>query len=69
NNIRVGYTIPAKLTQQIGINSVNIFVSGDNLFLLSSRKGYNPATDEAGTSSIYRYDPISTYTLGVKVKF
>ncbi|MBN1819381.1 MAG: TonB-dependent receptor, partial [Prolixibacteraceae bacterium] len=26
NNIRVGYTIPAKLTQQIGINSVNIFV-------------------------------------------
>jgi len=69
NSVRVGYTIPQKLTERIGISSCNIFVTGDNLFLLSARDGFNPSTNEVGASDVYRYSPLSTYALGLRVKF
>jgi TonB-linked SusC/RagA family outer membrane protein len=69
NNVRIGYTVPKKLTDKIGISFLNISVSGDNLFLLSARDGFNPSTDEVGASDMYRYSPLSTYTLGLKVRF
>lgn len=69
NSVRVGYTVPKKLTERIGISSFNIFVTGDNLFLLSARDGFNPSTNEVGSSDMYRYSPLSTYALGLRVKF
>lgn len=69
NNIRVGYTIPNIYTKKIGISSLNIYVSGDNLFLLSARTGFNPSTNEVGASNTYRYSPLSNYTMGLKVQF
>jgi len=69
NNVRIGYTFPSNLTERIKISSLNVFVSGDNLFLLSARNGFNPSTSEAGTSDMYRYSPLSTFTMGLNVKF
>ncbi len=69
NNVRIGYTVPANMVQKMKMSSLNIFVSGDNLFLLSARDGFNPSTHEAGTSDMYRYSPLSTYTLGLRVQF
>jgi hypothetical protein len=69
NNLKIGYTVPTDVTERIGISSLNVFVSGDNLILLSARDGFNPSTDEAGTTSTYRYSPLSTYTVGLRVKF
>lgn len=69
NNIQIGYTIPKSFTMKYKVSDLNIFVSGDNLFLLSTRNGFNPSTDEAGTTDTYRYSPLSTYTIGLKVKF
>ena len=69
NSIRIGYTVPTKLTERVGISSFNIFVTGDNLFLLSARDGFNPSTSEVGASDTYRYSPLSTYALGLRVKF
>jgi TonB-linked SusC/RagA family outer membrane protein len=69
NNVRIGYTVPATMVQKLKMSSLNIFVSGDNLFLLSARDGFNPSTHEAGTSDMYRYSPLSTYTLGLRVQF
>jgi TonB-linked SusC/RagA family outer membrane protein len=69
NNVRIGYTVPGNMVQKMKMSSLNIFVSGDNLFLLSARDGFNPSTDEAGTSDMYRYSPLSTYTLGLRVQF
>ncbi|WP_423129966.1 SusC/RagA family TonB-linked outer membrane protein [Gaoshiqia sp. Z1-71] len=69
NNLRIGYTVPTTFTKRFSIENMNVFVSGDNLFLLSARDGFNPATDEAGTSDMYRYSPLSTYTIGLRVKF
>ncbi|WP_086478389.1 MULTISPECIES: SusC/RagA family TonB-linked outer membrane protein [Arenibacter] len=69
NNIRLGYTIPSVHVEKLGMSNINLWVSGDNLWLLSERKGFNPSTDEAGTSDMYRYSPLSTFTFGVRAKF
>lgn len=68
NNIRLGYTFP-EFVNNLGISYLNIFVSGDNLFLLSARDGFNPSTAETGASDMYRYSPLSTYTAGIRVNF
>ncbi len=67
NNIRIGYKPPKRFTDKIGF-TFTVFLSGDNLFLLSARSGFNPSTSEDGSSSMYRYSPLSTYTFGIKVK-
>ncbi|MEZ5103623.1 MAG: SusC/RagA family TonB-linked outer membrane protein [Draconibacterium sp.] len=69
NNLKIGYTVPNDVTERVGISSLNVFISGDNLFLLSARNGFNPSTSETGTTSTYRYSPLSTYTVGLRVRF
>jgi len=69
NNIRFGYKIPSKFIAKTGLSSVNLWLSGDNVFLLSSRQGYNPTTSLVGETGRYTYSPMTNYTLGVRVKF
>ena len=69
NNIRLGYSIPSKYLSNMGLSSVNLWVSGDNVFILTARDGYNPTTSLTGGTDRYTYNPISNYTLGVRVKF
>lgn len=70
NNIRLGYTLPSNIAQRLGIiESASLFVAGDNLWLHSARRGFNPSTAETGGSDMYRYSPLSTITFGCKIKF
>lgn len=69
NNIRLGYNVPTTFVKQLGLADLNFFVSGDNLWLFTKRKGFNPAISEFGTTSMYQYTPLSTITGGVRVKF
>ncbi|KZE83355.1 SusC/RagA family TonB-linked outer membrane protein [Myroides marinus] len=69
NNIRLGYRLPAKYVKQLGLSELSFYVSGDNLFLFTKRKGFNPTASEFGQSSTYQYSPLSTVTGGVKIKF
>ncbi|OSY88486.1 membrane protein [Tenacibaculum holothuriorum] len=69
NNVKVGYTLPKSFIEKAGVDYVNLWLAGDNLFLLSKRKGFNPSTSETGASSVYRYAPLTTITFGVRVKF
>eukprot|EP01029_Cantina_marsupialis_P003888 TRINITY_DN138_c1_g2_i1.p1 TRINITY_DN138_c1_g2~~TRINITY_DN138_c1_g2_i1.p1 ORF type:complete len:1067 (-),score=215.79 TRINITY_DN138_c1_g2_i1:11351-14551(-) len=67
SSARLGYTFPENMIK--GISRLNVWVSGDNLFMLSKRDGFNPATSETGASSTYRYSPLTTVTFGLGVKF
>lgn len=69
NNATVGYTIPQRFLEKTGLDFVNIWMSGDNLYLKSARKGFNPNTSESGNSGRRLYAPMTTITLGVRVKF
>lgn len=68
-NVRLGYSLPKKLVQKIKMNNINVWVSGDNLFLLSAREGYVPFASLTGASDRSQYVPLSTVMCGVKVQF
>ncbi|MDE1206077.1 SusC/RagA family TonB-linked outer membrane protein [Tenacibaculum larymnensis] len=68
NNVRIGYNLPTTYLENTGLSAVNIWFAGDNLFLLSARKGFNPSASLIGSSARYRYTPLSTFTLGIRVK-
>ncbi|EDP71621.1 hypothetical protein FBALC1_04017 [Flavobacteriales bacterium ALC-1] len=69
NNILLGYTLSSKFLDKTGLDLVNLYVSGDNLFVKSSRTGFNPSTSQSGNSGRGFYAPLSTFTMGVKLKF
>ncbi|MBA6154050.1 SusC/RagA family TonB-linked outer membrane protein [Gelidibacter maritimus] len=68
NNLLIGYTLPSKYSERIGVSGFNIYASGDNLFFKGERKGFNPTTSESGSSGRALYAPLTTFTLGVRVK-
>jgi TonB-linked SusC/RagA family outer membrane protein len=67
NNIRIGYRLPSKVMSKIGAKSLELSLTGDNLWLLSKRKGFNPSTSITGASSIYRYSPLSTVVFAINL--
>jgi TonB-linked SusC/RagA family outer membrane protein len=69
NNAIIGYTIPGQWLDSAGLSYANIYVSGDNLFMKTARDGFLPNTRETGNSGRMLYAPMTTVTLGVRVKF
>ena len=76
NNITLGYTLPRKWTQKVGIEGLRIYVAGDNLAVLTARKGIDPRfsmglgsmTSGTGLNSGY-YSAMRTVTGGVTLTF
>ena len=69
NNVRLGYSFTQDQLKSNFLKGIDLWVSGDNLMLLSARDGFNPQTAETGGSDTYRYQPLSTVTSGVRIKF
>ena len=44
NNVSFGYTFPKQLVQRMYINNIRVYVTAENLFLVSARKGLDPRT-------------------------
>ena len=65
----VGYTIPKKLTSQIGIDKVRIYATGENLCFWSARKGLDPRYDYGATESLAAYSLMRTIMGGIQVSF
>ena len=69
NSIQVGYNFPKKLIEKIKLNRLHVYVSADNLAIVSARKGYNPMTSFTGSSDTHGYSPLSTVMGGIKLSF
>ena len=69
SNVRLGYSLPTKLMQKIKFNNITVWVSGNNLFLLSARDGYVPYASFTGGSNRSQYIPQSTVMCGLKLQF
>ncbi len=71
DNISVGYTLPKKLTRKIGVNSLRIYASADNLFYISKRQGFDPrqGLDVGTDNNATNYSPMRTISGGVTIKF
>lgn len=68
-NINLGYTFPKKWVSTLGLSSMRVYVSGDNLYYWSKRKGFDPRGSFWGTSSENAYSPVRTITGGITVQF
>ena len=78
-NISLGYNLPASLMSKIGIRSVLVYVSGQNLLTISDYPGFDPEVnwDSSNRTDSNRnlgldygsYPNAKTYTMGFKIGF
>ena len=68
NNVTVGYTLPKSIVNKLGLTKLRVYFSGDNLALLSSRKGLDPRQSYT-SSTVAIYTAIRTLSGGVSVAF
>lgn len=52
-NATLGYTLPKKLTNKMGINSLRVYVSGQNLITWTKWPGPDPESGNAGVTGLY----------------
>ena len=69
--VTLNYNIPGSIIGKLGIQKLNVYVSGNNLHYFSEVKYTSP---EAGANSTYsgdyyNYPPIRRYSLGVRATF
>ena len=69
DSITIGYTIPKKWTAKIGIESVRIYGSADNVALWSKRKGLDPRANFVVSDNAQGYSAVRTISGGLKVVF
>jgi len=68
NNVRLGYNLPSDAVEAMKLTKFSLFVSGDNLMMLSARDGLNPTTlISSSNSGIYM--PMTTFSVGAKIEF
>lgn len=69
----LGYTIPASLTKRINIQSVRVYVSGQNIFTVSKLKWIDPEIwrdpDQEYADRAMDYPPQKVFTVGLNVTF
>lgn len=78
NNLTLGYTLPAKLTRKFQVNKLRIYVAGDNLAILSARKGFDPRQTQnsfatgvaiSTSSGNYVYSQLKVISGGLSISF
>ncbi|WP_374166163.1 SusC/RagA family TonB-linked outer membrane protein [Arcticibacter sp. MXS-1] len=62
----LNYTLPVKLSSRLNLKNANVYVSGENLFQKSKRKGLDASQAFSGVTSNY-YQPARIVTLGLNV--
>lgn len=67
SNLRLSYDLPKSLLGKLKIDRAQVYVSGDNLFILSARKGFISMSSATGGTSTHRYMPGSTITAGLQI--
>ena len=68
-NINLGYTFPAKWTRKALINQMRLYVSCENVFYWSKRKGFDPRQTYSGSTNATRYSPMRTFSGGISLTF
>lgn len=66
--MHIGYQLPQKFIAPIKISSARIYVSGENIIMLSKRKGMSVQEKFNGTTS-NTYPPSRIITFGINVNF
>lgn len=65
-NVEVGYTLPNKVVEKVGLNAVRVYVNGLNLATLDKVKVWDP---ESTNSSGQYYPQARVINMGIKASF
>ena len=69
-NVQLGYTVPKNWLKKFsGIETLRLYVVGDNLFLGATRYGLDPRQSLSGATSTDSYSAMRTISFGVNVAF
>lgn len=68
-SLSIGYTLPKSFVEKFGIGSARVSLAGENLFLLSARKGLNPMSNFGGSTgaAYYGYSKVFTASLNLSL--
>ena len=77
NNITIGYTLPQSWVKKLQIKNLRVYMSADNVALLSARKGLDPrqslglgsSTYGSGAATSSSYSSMRTITGGINLTF
>lgn len=67
-NITLGYTVPNHIVKQLGIERLRFYITGDNIWYSSKRKGLDTRQNFSGATG-YVYSALSTYSFGINLSF
>ncbi len=67
-NVTLGYTIPTKWANALSLNSLRIYLNGDNLFYTSARRGMDVRKSFSGGNG-FTYSALRTVSAGITVTF
>lgn len=65
----ISYTLPKKWVSAMDLKNINLYVSGENLYIFSKIKGMNPSETFAGSQNSSTYNPARVITFGLNVSF
>jgi len=68
-NVQLTYQIPHYLTKKVGIDRVNVFVSGTNLLTFSKLNEWGVDPESTGRDAEYNYPQTSITTFGLNIQF
>lgn len=68
-SVSVNYTMPRKWVNALGLSSIRVGVSGDNLTYWSKRRGLDPRINSSGSISATKYAPARTIIGSVNIQF
>ena len=77
SNVRLSYDLPSSWMEKIKMRKMSVFVSGDNLFILTARPGFYSGTSISGGNdnntvqvrTDYRYIPSANVVFGINMSF
>ena len=67
-NVTLSYRFPGSITKALDMSALSIFASGDNLGMLTKRKGMDPQQNFGGTAD-FTYTPSRIISFGVNLTF
>ncbi|HEY9260622.1 MAG TPA: TonB-dependent receptor, partial [Chitinophaga sp.] len=66
-NVQVGYNLPKATLSKVGIKSLRVYFTADNVFTISKFPGLDP--ERVGDGNYVTYPQTKTYTFGAMVQF
>jgi len=68
-NVTLSYNFGKRLMDKWKMGQLSVFMTGENLYLFTARKGMNPTYNFSGTQSNYAYNPSRSVIFGFSLQF